>query len=108
MQPAGFLLLASNGSQVLSPFLVGTSQAPQRLVLRGFRVFDIFFTDGQRFFVALGFPFPVTDSTHCVLAPSKNWNNSLVINNTRCQGVVDTYADLDGVEFIHFRLLLKG
>ncbi|KNZ56310.1 uncharacterized protein VP01_2437g1, partial [Puccinia sorghi] len=38
-------------------------------------------------------------------APSENWYDSLVIDNARRKGVLDPYADLDGVEFVHPTLL---
>ncbi|KNZ60354.1 hypothetical protein VP01_1566g11 [Puccinia sorghi] len=46
-----------------------------------------------------------TSENHKVLVPSQNWYNSLVIDNTWRQGVVDPYADLDGIEFVHPTLL---
>jgi len=38
-------------------------------------------------------------------APSENWYNSLVFDNARRKGVLDPYADHDGVEFVHETLL---
>jgi hypothetical protein len=45
--------------------------------------------------------------------PTENWHNSLLLDNSRQQGVFDQYADLDSIPFIlptlaSFKALLGG